>query len=287
MSFKELTIEEINALSSIARRHYLNALRLQNEETSLQDWNGKTWKEKKNTVFSEYAYKINKRGMEDITLEEEINFALKNKPNEKTHYVTPLVKQYHSRLRNEKFTFFWETSSPFSQWYKSSFTAPTLMIEGLKNENKLDIQKKKDILDNRFPNEIQEYSSAEQFMMYHKAMIFLDRESAQKIMSSNDVREIKKIGRLVANFDENIWKYYRSGIVYEGNKAKFSQNEELKKSLFLTKGTTLVEASPNDKIWGIGLIAENSMAKLRNTWNGLNLLGEILTKVRVDLFGSY
>jgi ribA/ribD-fused uncharacterized protein len=147
--------------------------------------------------------------------------------------------------------------------------------------------KREYVLQNHFPYPTQEYSSAEQFMMFHKAIIFLDIESAKNIMKIDNVRKIKQLGREVQNFDETIWKYYRSKIVFEGNKAKFTQNSKLKEELLLTKGTTLVEASPYDKIWGIGLPANDSKSQTRKTWNGLNLLGEILTKIRIELSGEY
>jgi ribA/ribD-fused uncharacterized protein len=180
---------------------------------------------------------------------------------------------------NELFTFFWITKSPFSQWHKSSFKATTLIYGSDETKGKA--------LQSLFPIEIQEYSSAEQFMMYNKAMIFLDREIAQQIMQTDDVRKIKDLGRQVKNYDEYVWKYFRSKVVYEGNKAKFTQNEDLKKELFATKGTTLVEAAPNDTVWGIGLAEDDPRALKRETWLGKNLLGEILTQIRIELMGEY
>lgn len=180
---------------------------------------------------------------------------------------------------SELFTYFWITKSPFSQWHKSIFYATTF-ISG-------DAETKEKALQNRFPVDVQEYSSTEQFMMYHKAMIFLDREIACQIMQTDDVRKIKNLGRQVKNYDEYVWKYFRSKVVYEGNKAKFTQNESLKEALFATKGTTLVEAAPNDAIWGIGLTEDDPRAKKRETWQGKNLLGEILTQLRVELMGDY
>lgn len=180
---------------------------------------------------------------------------------------------------SELFTYFWITKSPFSQWHKSIFSATTF-ISG-------DAETKEKALQNLFPIDVQGYSSAEQFMMYHKAMIFLDREIACQIMQTDDVRKIKNLGRQVKNYDEYVWKYFRSKVVYEGNKAKFTQNEVLKEALFATKGTTLVEAAPNDTIWGIGLPEDDPRAKKRETWQGKNLLGEILTQLRVDLMGEY
>lgn len=84
-----------------------------------------------------------------------------------------------------------------------------------------------------------------------------------------------------------IWKYYRSKVVYEGNKAKFEQNEDFRQALLITRGTTLVEAAPNDSIWGIGIADNDKRALKRSTWLGKNLLGEILTKLRIELAGGY
>ncbi|MBK6264771.1 NADAR family protein [Marivirga sp. S37H4] len=272
----KLTEEEIKNLSRQERYNYYEKLRN-------YEWSKLTWEEKKDSILSDYEFIINKRGIEYITLEESIEFALKNEPNERSNYVTPLVEQYFKRLENEKFTFFWETSSPFSQWHKSKFLASTCLIQGVC----LDNLKRKDVLKDKFPLITQEYSSAEQFMMYHKAIVFLDINIAEEIMSTNDVRKIKNLGRKVENYDGKVWEYYRSNIVYEGNKAKFTQNEELKQALFSTKGTTLVEAAPNDIIWGIGLSEDDTRSLKRETWKGKNLLGEILTNIRVELLGEY
>ena len=81
--------------------------------------------------------------------------------------------------------------------------------------------------------------------------------------------------------------YVNGKLVYTGNKYKFTQNKELKEILLATRGTTLVEASPNDKIWGIGLTADNPKAQKRETWEGKNLLGEILTELRIELYNEY
>ena len=264
---KILTESELSTLSRQERYDYYDKVRM-------HKWFLKTWEEKRQEIFSNYHYVINRRGIESVTLEEEIQF-IKNINS------TTVLGRHQQEFQNEKFTFFWETSSPFSQWHKSKFRATTCLIEGV---NKI---KKKDILKDVFPLEEQEYSSVEQFMMFHKAIIFLDIESAKKIMDIDNVRVIKEIGKGVLNFDETIWKYYRSKVVFEGNKAKFMQNPNLKEKLFLTKETTLVEASPYDSVWGIGLSADNPKAKSRDTWRGLNLLGEILTKIRVELMGDY
>lgn len=180
---------------------------------------------------------------------------------------------------NELFLFFWITKSPFSQWHKSKFTATSFLVGNKETREKA--------IQNLFPLDVQEYSSAEQFMMYHKAMIFLDREIALQIMKTDDVRKIKELGRQVKNYDENVWQYFRSDVVYTGNKAKFTQNDKLKQALFATKGATLVEAAPNDNIWGIGLADDDPRALKRESWLGKNLLGEILTRIRVELMEEY
>lgn len=157
-------------------------------------------------------------------------------------------------MEYEKFTFFYRSKSYFSQWYDCYFE-----VAG------------------------KDFNCAEQYMMYGKAVLFKDEEIAKKIMQASHPREQKKLGRQVQNFDPSIWDSQCKDIVYKGNFAKFSQNEELKKALFTTEGTTLVEASPSDKIWGIGLAEDDARAYSRETWLGTNWLGEVLTKVREDL----
>lgn len=165
----------------------------------------------------------------------------------------------------EKFTFFWK--GPFSQWAQSYFE-----VDGV------------------------HYNCCEQFMMAQKAIMFEgpawsiigpsgNREltTLGRIMTIMLPSEQKKLGRLVKNFDVTRWNEVAKSIVYKGNYAKFSQNPNFKKAIFETTGTTLVEASPLDKIWGIGLSEEDERAKDRSHWLGTNWLGEVLTQVRDDL----
>lgn len=98
-----------------------------------------------------------------------------------------------------------------------------------------------------------EFSSMEQFMMYQKACRFHDASVAKEILSTNDVAEIKKLGREVHGYNENTWNGVRQIIVYEGLKAKFSQNAELKEKLVDTGDAILAECAVRDQIWGIGL----------------------------------
>ena len=78
------------------------------------------------------------------------------------------------------------------------------------------------------------FSSMEQFMMYQKAICFVDEAVAEQILKTDDVARIKELGRMVSGYNENIWNGMRQLIVYEGLVAKFSQNEELKERLLQT-----------------------------------------------------
>lgn len=120
-------------------------------------------------------------------------------------------------------------------------------------------------------------------MMWAKAMLFGDIEVANKILKAKEPSVQKSLGRQVKNFDQKKWEEHCERIVYEGNHAKFSQNPNLLKRLIKTGETTLVEASPYDRIWGIGLAEHDPRARYRETWLGKNLLGQILTDLREDL----
>lgn len=105
-------------------------------------------------------------------------------------------------------------------------------------------------------------------------------------MLTKDVREQKTLGRQVKNFDAKTWNQNGLGIVYDGNKAKFEQNSEYLKLLLDTKGKTIVEASPNDKVQGIGLTSDNQDAMNPLKWKGTNWLGIVLTELRQDFMGN-
>ena len=124
------------------------------------------------------------------------------------------------------------------------------------------------------------YSSMEQYMMYQKACCFNDVESANEILNTNDVAEIKQLGRFVQNYNENCWNGVRQLIVYDGLQAKFLQNEELKKKLLDTKEAVLAECAVKDRIWGIGLSMTDGSRVDRDKWRGQNLLGYSLMMVR-------
>lgn len=156
----------------------------------------------------------------------------------------------------EELTLFWD--GPFSQWTTSIF-----VVNGV------------------------EYNCAEQYMMAEKAVLFEDENSLVAIMEAEDPKTQKALGREVENFDVDVWQEDEDNgrprcwnIVWRGNMAKFTQNPHLLSDLLATKGTVLVEASPYDCIWGIGWRATDPAAHSRETWRGLNWLGEVLTSVR-------
>ena len=124
------------------------------------------------------------------------------------------------------------------------------------------------------------YKTAEHYMMARKARLFKDGEMLEKIIASKSAAEAKKFGRSVRNFDQYVWEKNRSDIVIQANYLKFSQHEELKTFLLSTNNRVLVEASPVDKIWGIGLTADDELANYPENWKGLNLLGFCLMEVR-------
>lgn len=170
-----------------------------------------------------------------------------------------LLKSYQAGKKN-KFLFFWGhrpnkngeiTASCFSQWSQDSFE-----VDG------------------------QDYPTAEHWMMVEKARLFNDKEIESKILNAKSPGEAKKLGRLVKGFDQKVWETNRSRIVIEGNFHKFDQNPALKAFLLSTKQRILVEASPVDPIWGIGLAADHEFAAVPTKWKGLNLLGFALMEVR-------
>jgi ribA/ribD-fused uncharacterized protein len=118
-------------------------------------------------------------------------------------------------------------------------------------------------------------------MMYHKALLFNDSDVATQILAATTPIEVKALGRQVKDFDEQVWKENRYRIVKEGNILKFTQHLDLKEKLLATKGKMLVEASPRDRIWGIGFGAKNALAN-KERW-GQNLLGLVLSEIREEM----
>ena len=127
------------------------------------------------------------------------------------------------------------------------------------------------------------FSSAEQFMMYSKAICFSDEAVAAQILATDNVAEIKALGRQVSNYDEHIWNGIRHIVVYEGLMAKFSQNKDLKDKLKATGQAILAECAVRDLIWGVGLSMKDPRRFDKSKWRGKNLLGYTLMMVRERL----
>lgn len=137
----------------------------------------------------------------------------------------------------------------------------------------------------KFDKDGHTFQNTEQYMMYRKALLMGDNEMASNILKTPDPKSVKALGRKVKNWDESKWVANREQIMYDGCLAKFSTPENLvmKKMLLSTHPKHLVEASPYDKIWGIGLRGTDERAKDPKQWKGLNLLGKTLDKVRDTL----
>lgn len=165
-----------------------------------------------------------------------------------------------TRYPKEDFLFFWghtgEGKACLSQWYPSPF-----MIDGVY------------------------YNCAEQYMMAEKARIFGDEKALEGIMASYNPMDMKKLGRRVRNFLPYVWDNNCQDIVKRANLAKFSQNPKLKEFLLSTGDKIIVEASPNDTVWGIGLPADSPDAVNPSRWRGENRLGFVLMEVRDMLRG--
>jgi ribA/ribD-fused uncharacterized protein len=158
-------------------------------------------------------------------------------------------------LNDREYEFFFASKSPFSQWHRCQFTDQHNVT----------------------------YTSAEQFMMYRKAKLFGDIITAGKILATDNQKTIKELGRQVAGFNEARWVEMRETIVTEGNMLKFGQNKELATQLLATAPKHLVEASPWDTVWGIGMDAETARNTPAHLWRGTNLLGKCLDRVRNTL----
>jgi ribA/ribD-fused uncharacterized protein len=124
------------------------------------------------------------------------------------------------------------------------------------------------------------YPTAEHWMMAGKARLFNDEEAFRKIIAADSPRNAKNEGRLVKNFDPDQWEENKFQLVVEGNFHKFSQHPALRQFLLDTGNKVLAEASPLDRIWGIGLASDNPAIQYPAKWNGENLLGFALMEVR-------
>lgn len=146
----------------------------------------------------------------------------------------------------KEFAFFY--NGPFSNWYPSDF-----VVDGVK------------------------YNCGEQYMMHQKALFFEDNLVARLIMLTPKPAKQKELGRSVKNYNEDEWERVRYDIVKKGLREKFRQDKHLKELLIANKKYTIVEASPVDRVWGIGFDERTAMQNI-DQW-GRNLLGKILTEL--------
>ena len=162
-----------------------------------------------------------------------------------------------------EFLFFWGHRIPkdgslskscFSQWYPASFK-----IDGIT------------------------YPTAEHYIMVSKARLFGATEIEKQILEERDPNKVKSLGRRIKNYDDELWRTHRFEAVTKGNVAKFSQNPRLRSFLERTEDQILVEASPADFIWGIGLASDHPDASQPGRWPGLNLLGFALMEARTQI----
>ncbi|MFT2092325.1 NADAR family protein [Paraglaciecola sp. 2405UD69-4] len=127
------------------------------------------------------------------------------------------------------------------------------------------------------------YQTSEHYMMAQKAKLFNAEPIFKKIITSKSPKEAKQLGREVAGFNRDTWDNHKFDLVVKGNLAKFSQSKALRDFLLDTGKKVLVEASPSDTIWGIGLKETDPRAQKPSTWLGQNLLGFALMQVREQL----
>jgi ribA/ribD-fused uncharacterized protein len=168
--------------------------------------------------------------------------------------------------RDPKFLFFWGhtpkregivDASCLSQWFPRAFE-----IDGVR------------------------YATAEHFMMASKARLFEDDKALAAILRAKSPADAKAAGREVRNYDDEKWNRARFDAVVRGNVYKFGQNADLRLFLLSTGDRVLVETSPRDTIWGIGMGASNPDAKDPKKWRGRNLLGFALIEARAKLITS-
>ncbi len=197
---------------------------------------------------------------EDTDAYECEHIQLWNKNGKMKYSIDTMIKNHN----NQEYLYFWKSSenstdkSCLGQWQPSYFEV-----------------------------DIDNYTCAEQYMMAEKARLFEDKEIEEQIMQTSDPKLMKALGQKVKNFDQTLWDKAKYSIVLNGNYYKFAQNKEMRDFLLSTGDKVLVEASPLDTIWGIGLAEDNPKAHNLQTWRGKNLLGFALMEVRDELKRLY
>jgi ribA/ribD-fused uncharacterized protein len=178
-------------------------------------------------------------------------------------YSTQWLLDQLAQERRVKYLFFWGhqpskdgiiTKSCLSQWWVADF-----LVNGIT------------------------YRSTEHWMMAEKARLFSDEAALSRILAATNPAEAKKLGREILGFVPETWEVRKYEIVKTGNMHKFGQHKNLRQFLLGTNDRILVEASPVDTIWGIGLAADAADAENPARWQGPNLLGFALMEVRDQL----
>jgi ribA/ribD-fused uncharacterized protein len=181
----------------------------------------------------------------------------------KMKYSRDWLKQQVQKGEAIKYFFFWghkqqnptvTDKSCLSQWFPAAFTVDGIL-----------------------------YPTAEHWMMIQKAKLFKDEEALSKMLNTSKPGTAKALGRTVKDFDKAVWDEKAYHLVVEGNIHKFSQHESMRTFLLNTGNKVIVEASPRDFIWGIGLGQDRKEAMDPNTWRGSNWLGFALMEVRDEL----
>jgi ribA/ribD-fused uncharacterized protein len=152
-------------------------------------------------------------------------------------------------MQNEKYFFFWKHR--LSQWHIVDFTVDSYT-----------------------------YNCCEQYMMQRKALLMGDFEAAAEIMLEKNPANHQALGRKIQGFNQDLWNANKYQIVRDGNMARFTQSAKCRELLLATGDKILVEASPYDKVWGVGLADSDTDILDETKWKGENLLGKVLTEVR-------
>lgn len=171
---------------------------------------------------------------------------------------------------NDEYIFF--TKSFLSQWYGAFKNQESSFVTFFNGEDYKSKEDKNIVM--------AKVNCAEQAMMLHKASLFKDKETFDKILKATHPKDQKALGREVKNFDQILWDNNRLSIVTRVNIEKFSQNSSLKRKLISTENRILVEAAPWDKVWGIGMGVDDPDILDEKKWKGLNLLGLSLMLTR-------
>ena len=154
----------------------------------------------------------------------------------------------------DKFVFFWQ--GPFSNWHPAQFTDPLTKVK---------------------------FANTEQAFMWYKAQFFNDLSTLEQIEAAKTPKEAKDLGRGVKNFNPTYWSCVKFGFMAYVNLLKYQQNADLAEKLLDTESKLLVEASPYDRVWGVGLSEDDPNIEKIEKWQGTNLLGLVLMTTRLEI----